>query len=92
MFNIFCSAKNEEKKGVWLCNKYKKNKKCSKCLKDKAREVRRSRRKQPVEMKVEDFIDLGEAYFWFLDVIDPFSGMWVSYQTNIYQYLYRSPF
>jgi len=67
-------AKNEEKKGVWRCKININKKKCSKCLKDKAREVRRSRRKQPVEMKVEDFIDLGEAYFWFLDVIDPFSG------------------
>ena len=26
-------------------------------------------------MSVDDFIELGEAYFWFLDIIDPFTGM-----------------
>ena len=40
----------------------------------RAEEIRRNIGKQPLDIKVEDFIDLGEAYFWFLDWIDPFSG------------------
>jgi len=65
-------TKKEEEKVVWRCSNRKSV--CKKCLKDRAKEVRGSIRKQPVEIKVEDFIDLGEANFWFLDLIDPFSG------------------
>ena len=67
------SEKNEEKKGLWYCRGRRKE--CKKCLKDRADEVRRSSKKQPLEMKLEDFIELGEAYYWFLDMIDPFTGM-----------------
>ena len=82
---FFCSAKNEEEKGLWRCSSYgtrSNQRACSKCLQDRANQVRRSSRKQPLEIKVEDFIELGAAYFWFLDLIDPFSGMFsFLYQT-----------
>ena len=47
---------------------------CKKCLKRNRKAVEENREKQISEMSVNDFIDLGEAYFWFLDTIDPFTG------------------
>ena len=75
---------------MWRCSDRKSV--CKKCLKDRAKEVRGSIRKQPVEIKVEDFIDLGEANFWFLDLIDPFSGMWVSCQIYYLSISMQEPF
>ena len=91
---FFCSAKNEEEKGLWRCSSYgPKKRACSKCLQDRANQVRRSSRKQPLEIKVEDFIELGAAYFWFLDLIDPFSGMFFFFiKHNLIWYLHRIPF
>ena len=70
--NTMDSEKKEEEMGLWYCRG--RRRKCKKCLKERANEVRRSS-KQPLEMKLEDFIELGEAYYWFLDMIDPFTGM-----------------
>ena len=42
---------------------------------EREREIRSSHTKQPLEIDLDDFIDLGNAYFWFLDLIDPFTGM-----------------
>ena len=29
---------------------------------------------QVSDMSVDNFVDLGKAYFWMLDIIDPFPG------------------
>ena len=55
-----------------VCSKY--GRKCKKCLKKNKKIVREKKDKQIAEMSVEDFIDLGEAYMWFLETIDPFTG------------------
>ena len=63
---------------MWICSKkHNREQRCTRCLVDRAEQVRRmtGRRKEKLQMSVDDFIELGEAYFWFLDIIDPFTGM-----------------
>ena len=47
---------------------------CASCLEKRAADVRNNIINSPKEIDVEDFIVLGEAYYWFLDLIDPFPG------------------
>ena len=74
---FFCSTKKNEGQGLWKCTgKIAKSNSCKKCLKKRENEVRKNRRlRRALKMKIDDFIDLGKTYFWFLDIIDPFTGM-----------------
>jgi len=71
MFYTSTNPNIDESKWM-VCYKY--GRKCKKCLKKNKKIVREKKDKQIAEMSVEDFIDLGEAYMWFLETIDPFTG------------------
>ena len=77
---LISSKKSEEENGLWTCSEEHgdRTKKCTKCLEDRAEEVKgmTGRRKKKLKMSVDDFLELGKAYFWFLDTIDPFTGMY----------------
>merc|ERR1712142_296349 len=70
-----CTKKNEGQ-GLWKCTgKIAKSNSCKLCFKKRENEVRKNRRlRRALKMKIDDFIDLGKTYFWFLDIIDPFTG------------------
>jgi len=64
---------HEENQGLWYCGKRWKS--CKRCLSDRAKKVKANiRSDKAIQMNLDDFIELGEAYLWFLDIIDPFTG------------------
>jgi hypothetical protein len=75
---------------LWYCSSSSDT--CRKCLDTTAGKIRNSSRKQPFEIDLEDFIELGNAYFWFLDMIDPFTGKHCHDQILIHLSDYRSSF
>ena len=69
---FFSSTEEEEGRYLWYCSS--SSDACRQCLDTTAAQIRNSSRKQPFEIDLEDFIALGNAYFWFLGMIDPFTG------------------
>ena len=58
---------------------YKKNHTCDRCLKKRRHKIKRDKSlRQKIEKNVniefDDFLDLGQHYFWNLEWIDPFTG------------------
>jgi len=47
---------------------------CKTCLDARANDVKANTALQVSDMSVDNFVDLGKAYFWMLDIIDPFPG------------------
>ena len=69
---LFSSTEEEEERYLWYCSS--SSDACRQCLETTEGQIRNSSRKQPFEIDLEDFIELGNAYFWFLGMIDPFTG------------------
>ena len=75
---------------VSISNRINSHPKCTRCLNNRVRKIKRNNRlkrkiENDVKMNFDDFIDLAKAYFFNLEWIDPFTGIYnINFMNSFY--------